>query len=284
MGNTPDSGPDPADDLARVLGAVAEKLDRYRQTSVDETIAAHDDMYQAERREHYFACGSDAIAIIARAMIQAGVVGFERVLDLPCGSGRVMRHLAAFLPEAALVASDLDPRHVDFCARQFGADPLLSRDDLADVSLEPVDLIWCGSLLTHLPERLFQSALYRMLDWLAPGGIGIFTLHGRWPHRRQEITRYKYMSDEAFAPVTSGLADVGFGYAPYPDLDPQGFLKTYGISISMPSWVLRQIEAREDVRLLHFAERGWDNHQDVLALVKVPMAARPWMYEEQLRP
>ena len=265
-----------AEALGMVLPSVTERLSRYRESDVDETISPHDNMFEADRREHYFAAGRDAVAVIALAMLKIGTDRFDNVLDLPCGSGRVMRHLARFLPEASMVASDIDPAHVDFCARQFGADPLLSRHDLRQVEPErPIDLLWCGSLLTHFPADRFTAALHQMVGWLAPGGVGVFTLHGRWSLRRQSDTPHRYLDDESFVPIAEGVARDGFGYAEYPN-------HRGGLSVSLPPWVMRTIDVIDDVRLLDYTERGWDNHQDVLTVWKIPIAARPWMFEDRL--
>jgi SAM-dependent methyltransferase len=263
-----------------LLPSVGERLRRYEEGGVDETISPHDNLFQPDWREQYFAAGRSAVAIIALAMIKAGIDGFANVLDLPCGSGRVMRHLVRFLPEAKVVASDIDPDHVEFCARHFGAEPLLSREDLRQVALDrPVDLLWCGSLLTHFPANRFQEALPHMVGWVAAGGIAVFTLHGRWSIRRQaEPPPYKYMDDETFSSIAEGVSRDGFGYADYPDhRGGEG----WGVSVSLPHWVMRTIEPMEDVRLLDYMERGWVNHQDVLILRKVPIAGRPGFIEDR---
>jgi SAM-dependent methyltransferase len=265
-----------------LLPSIGERIRRYQERGVDETISPHDNMFQADRREHYFAVGRGAVTIIAQAMIKAGVEGFGNVLDLPCGSGRVLRHLVRFLPEASIVASDIDSDQVEFCARQFGAEPLLSRQDLTQVALDrPIDLLWCGSLLTHLSADRFKEAQCHMVGWLAPGGIAIFTLHGRWSIRRQAETPHKYIDDETFVPIAEGVSSDGFGYADYPDRRAQVGHGSWGLSMSLPRWVTRTIETMENVRLLDYMERGWDNHQDVLILRKIPIAARPWIFEDR---
>ena len=74
----------------------------------------------------------------------------SEILDLPCGHGRVMRWLRATFPKASLTACDIDGDGVSFCAETFGARPALSSTDPEDLVLGTFDLIWCGSLLTHL--------------------------------------------------------------------------------------------------------------------------------------
>jgi SAM-dependent methyltransferase len=266
-----------------LLPSIGKRLRRCQDCGVDETIASRDGMFQSHRREHYFAVGRGAVAIVALAMLKAGVEEFGTVLDLPCGAGRVLRHLVRFLPDSSFIASDIERDYVEFCARQFGAEPLLSQEDLRDVDPDrPIDLLWCGSLLTHVSADRFDDALRHMIGWLSPGGIAIFTLHGRWSARRQAETPYKYLDDGAFAPIFEGLTRDGFGYADYPNRPHRFGERGYGISISLPHWVTRKVEAIEDVRLLDYTERGWDNHQDVLIVRKVPIGARPWIFEDRL--
>ena len=262
------------DDLPRVLRSILVRLERYREGGVDENISPHDNMFKPNHRDHYFRVGRDAVAIVALAMVKAGVTSFASVVDLPCGSGRVLRHLARFLPEAFVIASDIDAGHVEFCARQFGASPVLSSERFGDVQFgRPVDLFWCGSLLTHLPEDRFRDLLHHVVRWLAPGGIAILTLHGRWSMHRQTATANKYVLDEVFAPIARSVERDGFGYADYSLPAERGGQRTYGLSVSLPSWVMHAVEPLPEIRVLDFVERGWDDHQDVLIVRKIPIDA-----------
>lgn len=270
-------------DFPDVLAQLMQRWRAYDAHPVDDTIAPHDDMYQAQRRPHYFAVGRSAVVLIATTLLKARSMTVGSVLDCPCGSGRVLRHLVRFLPEATFTACDLFPPHVDFCQKQFGATPILSMEDLREITMNrSFDLVWCGSLLTHLPAAAVQDGLRAITDWLAPGGLALITLHGRWPLVRQATTSYKYMGDEVFTPITEGVAHGGFGYADYPNLYQRVGQAHFGISVSLPSWVLRTIEAWPEVRLLDYIERGWDNHQDVLVLRKTAISAKPWIFEESL--
>jgi len=260
------------DDLSHVLQSVLARLQRYREGGVDENISPHDNMFMPNQRDHYFRVGRDAVAIVATAMIKAGITSFGSVVDLPCGSGRVLRHLVRFLPEAFVIASDIDAENVEFCARQFGASPVLSRERFGEVQFaRPVDLFWCGSLLTHLSEDRFKDLLHHAVRWLAPGGIAILTLHGRWSMHCQTATAYKYVGDEVFAPIARSVEREGFGYADYSLPDERAGQRSYGLSVSLPSWVMRAVEPLREIRVLDFVERGWDDHQDVLIVRKIPI-------------
>jgi SAM-dependent methyltransferase len=150
-------------------------------SGVDETISPRDNMFQAHRRDHYFAVGRGAVAIIALAMIKAGIDKFANVLDLPCGSGRVLRHLVRFLPEASVVASDKIPRTPPIlCASVYatgawdrsGRHVLELRSEVRDHALQvaPVER------LIAAPNDLHILLRHRLLPH--PGGFyGLSPLH-----------------------------------------------------------------------------------------------------------
>src|SRR5204863_8296827 len=71
----------------------------------------------------YFATSQWALQPIRLALLAARRDRVGRILDLPCGYGRVMRAIRAEFPEAHITACDIDPHAVDFCAETFGATP-----------------------------------------------------------------------------------------------------------------------------------------------------------------
>jgi SAM-dependent methyltransferase len=231
---------------------------------VDETVAPGDGMFEwhAPRRqawEHYFACGRSALRAVRLALAAAGKADVRRVLDLPCGHGRVLRVLKAAFPHAELHACDLDRGGVEFCARQFGATGIDSVPDPAKVSLPGnYDVIWVGSLLTHLDARRWPGFLDLFRSALAPDGVCVFTAHGR---RAAELIRTGRAGYGLKDPVRllGPYHECGFAYVAYPGED-------YGISLSSPAWVTGQLAAvPAGARLLVYLERGWADHQDVVA-------------------
>src|ERR1051325_2423248 len=92
------------------LAALHARHQAYLAATISERIAPCDDMFVRgvpEALGHYLALGRSAIEILLGAMLATGRDGFATVLDLPCGGGRVTRHLRAFLPESTIFASDL---------------------------------------------------------------------------------------------------------------------------------------------------------------------------------
>ncbi|HYP02594.1 MAG TPA: methyltransferase domain-containing protein, partial [Pyrinomonadaceae bacterium] len=128
---------------------------------VESRISPRDTMYAGDGA-HYFKVGLSAMRALEEAIGRAKLSQVERVLDLPCGHGRVLRFLVERFPQAAFTACDLDRDGVDFCAHTFGATPVYSDADLDALSFDTrFDLIWCGSLVTHLNEGATR-ALFRL--------------------------------------------------------------------------------------------------------------------------
>jgi SAM-dependent methyltransferase len=149
--------------------------DAYLARGVVRTLNARDPEWGGDepwREPHYYAVGEDALRIVIEALAMSGRELPRRVLDFSCGSGRVTRHLRAFLPDADIWASNVDPVHVRFCAEHFGTHAHQSSTDLSTVRLDAeFDLIFCGSLLTHLPEAQSRAALSLIARALGPEGI-----------------------------------------------------------------------------------------------------------------
>lgn len=217
---------------------------------------------------HYFGVGADALRIIVTALIDGLREPPRTILDFPCGSGRVTRHLRAFFTEADIFACDLYQGHIDFCTKEFGAKGIVSKENFDEIDFEPqFDLIFCGSLLTHLPEDLFRSALRLISRSLSDRGIAVVTLHGRHAEFFQRC-KSKYLSDELFAVAESTIAESGFGYVDYGHPLRSTFNRQarYGISLARPHWSLKLIETDYRIRVLGYAERAWDDHHDVLVI------------------
>jgi SAM-dependent methyltransferase len=230
---------------------------------VDSTISFRDGMYRADAG-HYFGVGLSAIRCIDEALARAGAAAPRKVLDLPCGHGRVLRFLAARFPEARITGCDLDRDGVDFCARTFGIRGVYSVPALDQLELDDrFDLIWCGSLATHLEAPAVQAMFRFFARHLAPGGIVAFTTHGDYAVGRMPGGTEQYgISKAKLDAIVAAYGATGFGYADYADTSE------YGISATSPAWVRRQVAEVEGMDEVYFAPRGWDEHQDVFAFQK----------------
>ncbi len=129
------------------------------------------------------------------------------------------------------------------------------------------DLIWCGSLLTHLPEEKFRDALRLFSRSLAPGGIAVVTTHGRYS---PWFGRENYLPGPRFVVAERSFYRRGFGYIDYSE-EPGPGTGNYGITLSAPSYVVDALEEDLSIRIVSFTERGWNDHQDVVVFTKKPI-------------
>lgn len=241
------------------------------------TISPDEDMF-AGSEEHYFGVGRSALECIDVSLRAAGrvVSDVKRVLDLPCGHGRVTRYLRLAFPEAGITACDLLRDGVDFCASTFGAVPIYSADEPNEIPLErdAFDLIWVGSLFTHFDSGLWSDFLKVFRSWLRPGGVLVFTTQGRKAYRNVVNGSSIYgLLPWRRTTILYNYERRGFGFERYQSAvstKSSGGAKQslYGMSLSSPDWVIAQIAKLDGLRVVHFSERAWDNHQDCFACVR----------------
>jgi SAM-dependent methyltransferase len=256
-----------------VIESLARRYAAYRASQISLDISPADDMYDPDSphaANHYLTAGRSAIDVIVAAMVSAKKSRVETILDLPCGGGRVTRHLRAFFPDAQIWAADLATAKQEFVIKTFDCHRPEPNNDFRTSSPRTYDLIFVGSLLTHFDEMRFRRSLDWFGDALAPGGVAIITLHGRYCDFFQR-ERYRMIPPEQWETISEQYKRTGFGYEPYHDESGYHGVLSYGISWSRPSFVLAHMEQREDLRIIGYHERAWNAHQDAIALWKRPL-------------
>lgn len=213
---------------------------------------------------HYLSCGGSALNTIAAVLQLAGRDAPQRILDFGAGAGRVTRWLRAAFPQADIEACDIRERDVSFCREHFGVTAWPSCIEIDKLTAPATyDLIWVGSVLTHLSAEKTMRIVRRWLSWTNPGGLVVATMHGRTAISFAEIGRVTYIGPDRWRQVVEDYRATGYGYADY--VDQPG----YGVSLTSMAWTTRLVESWPDVRLVAIGERAWDEHQDVLALQKL---------------
>jgi SAM-dependent methyltransferase len=239
-----------------------KQLFNERPAGVETEIDPSDVMqYDGLDRKIYFGHGQNALRHVRLALLAAMKTDVRSILDLPCGHGRVLRMLHAAFPEAKLTACDIDRDGVDFCARKFGATPVYSVPDPADIELDgPFDLIYCGSLLTHVDESGWDGFLGLFERVLADDGVLVFTTGGRNFAEQIGAGRRDFgLGPELAQQMVADYERTGFGYRDWPQVTG------YGMAMASPSWTCRKLERFPSLRLLTVTEQ---RPQDVTACLK----------------
>lgn len=237
--------------------------DRKLLELVETRISPNDGMYIGNG-SHYYRVGLSAVDSIEQALIAANMKTVRNVLDLPCGHGRVLRFLVHRFPEANFVACDLDRDGVDFCAQVLGAEAKYSEPDLSRLTLgREFDLIWCGSLITHLDDKKILALLEFFSRHLELGGLLIFTAPGERVMELMTSGQFDYGINRKKIPIiANSYRETGFGYTDYP------YKPEYGISLTSSEWIRAQVKNLGNLKEVYCQPHGWDNHQDVYGFVK----------------
>ena len=225
----------------------------------------HADAMYLGKPAHYLSVGLSATRAIKEA-IEKYDKDFvpKNILDLPCGYGRVLRFLRVMFPDSVVTAAEINTRYIDFCTRHFSAVPLVSKENLSELEVpHKYDLIWCGSLCTHLDLDKTSQLISFFHDHLADNGICIFTTHGEFSIERLKEGKARYnLTDDSKKSIVSQYEASGYGYADYP------YTSGYGISAVSYEKMSEIAQNAGSWNELLFKHRGWDNHQDIYAYSK----------------
>jgi len=216
---------------------------------------------------YYFQAGEIAVRAMRTALELAGTVP-RRILDLPCGYGRVLRRLKVEFPDSELVGCELREDAVQFCRETFDVPCAVSSRDPATLNLGTFDLVWSGSLLTHVPQGTWVEFLRMFERSLNPGGVLVFTTFGRAAAEGRVRANDKPFSFTDTEAVMAEYDQYGFAFR---DTMVPGH---WGDTLVKPSWVCDRI-AETSLRMLMFYESGWGLDggkwsQDIIACVRSP--------------
>jgi ubiquinone/menaquinone biosynthesis C-methylase UbiE len=237
-------------------------------------IHPDDDMFTGSL-EHYESVGRQLASHVATA---AGLLNTAkpRILELPCGYGRVTRHLVSMFPESEIVASDIMVPATDFVTKEFGVKAYTAQHpvhELAGIDSDTFDIAVMGSLITHLSASNSQTLLNNFFRVVRPGGIAVITTHGIRSRQIVDQTDAYGVGEAARLHLIQQYDDQQFGFVNYlPDhsfeaktVDYIG--ESYGISLIPDRWMTGICQANK-MAVLNTIIGGWDEHQDVYLLQK----------------
>jgi SAM-dependent methyltransferase len=222
--------------------------------------------------------GFEAAAELAAALGLAGgrsPADCSSVLDLGCGSARVLPHMAALAPEAACAGCDIDAAAISWAAqhhpgidwRRSGFQPPLPFAD------GQFDLIYSISVFSHLDARLQDAWLSELARVLAPDGVALLSVHGghAFEQFRTGAVATGWCPRSAFS--RAELAPGEFVFVPYrrsvwnagelPGVDGDYGLAFHGGDYLRSHWGAW-------FEIAGVAERGMTAWQDIVVCLKPP--------------
>lgn len=231
------------------------------RTELRSEIDSNDGMFSSSNQEYYFRCGLEAIQLIRIACRFSGIRtdNIHSILDFACGYGRVTRALLAAYPQAHVLAIDIDNKALAAVARLFDIETLCCNRTLDNLELqESFDLIWVGSLFTHIRQEFAEKVLRTLRGHLNGNGLLVFTTHGNFVRDRIEKEERDYnLTPESLKTLMESEKHT-YAFTSYSN-NPN-----YGISIT-PPMVMMGCLKKVGLEPKMFLERGWVKHQDVYA-------------------
>jgi trans-aconitate methyltransferase len=213
--------------------------------------------------DHYFSCGESALRILVDAVSRAGIPTPAQILDFGAGAGRVTRWLKSAFPASSIACCDTHTEQVQFLRTQFGVGAWTVGSDINTLTIPGTyDLIWVGSVITHLSEAATRGLIEKLLSACNVGGLLVLSFHGPFAieRQRQATPDARYIHDDGWEEIERGYSATGYGYADY---ERQ---KGYGVSVCTPAWMTNFVNTMPGSRLVLMASRAWDGHHDVVAI------------------
>ena len=107
-----------------------------------------------------------------------GFANLNSVMDFASGYGRLTRLLEQRLKPEQIWVSDIYADAMAWQAKAFGVNTVVSAPDPDAVTHAGThDIVFVGSLFSHLPSGLFERWLERLHRMVAPGGVLAFSVH-----------------------------------------------------------------------------------------------------------
>jgi SAM-dependent methyltransferase len=242
---------DPRDEMYRFI---AEHWDwPYHATLMaDRAYALHGYLGSGDRHIREL---EDVLAEAGRSLPQV-----SSLLEFACGHGRMTRFLVHRLDRSRITVSDINPSAVAFTCDTFGVQGFCSVEDPRDLRHNGrYEVIFVGSLFTHLSHAYWGAWLERLYSLLSDKGLLIFSTHGL-----RVLRDGIYRGEGKFQVETA--AD-GFFFIQANETDGRLPTRYYGTSFVTESYVKGFVQANAlgKLKSVHPAKL---NFQDIYVLEK----------------
>jgi SAM-dependent methyltransferase len=226
-------------------------------------------------RREYVEGGAQAANELADALMVAGrrPVDLESVLDLGCGAGRVLPHMAALAPQSRCAGCDVDAAAIDWArAHRPGIEwSLTSFEPPLPYASESFALAYSISVFSHLGRGLQERWLDEVRRVLRPGGVALISIHGR--HAFEEFRSGRVTTSWCSADVFSRepLRPRDFVFAPYVRSmwtvgELPGVGRDYGLAFAGSEHV--RSTWSQALEVVDVRERAMTSWQDIVILRK----------------
>jgi len=234
------------------------------QLNFSKALSEDDWMYKGKSSHGYFLRGYEALSLCHLVMKRSGV-RVRDILDFGCGHGCVARMLKAQYPHTTVHGQDVPEAWLLWCEENLGIRTIRSPERISDVAMpaSAYDMIWVGSVFTHIPEDSFDHLLSELLKALKSPGLLVFTTAGAKVRRIFQPGKEKLLSFEGAQEALRQYDEVGYGFTPYVG----GTYPDWGRALVSLDVVHDKIR-HANARLISFQEGGWGDRQDVYAVVK----------------
>lgn len=232
---------------------------------------AKNDWMAGSSPEWYFNRGYDAFSTIIRECQRARIKQPKRLLDFGCGHGCIARLLKAHFSEAIIVGQDVNPEWLAWCEEKLAIETVLSEDRIIDVKLPQnnYDIIWAGSVFSHIPEYAAIHLLSEMLNALTEDGILVFSTAGQIMRNGYEAGKIRFLDDSDIVRMNEEFDEGKYAFSVY----NTGNYKEWGHSLFSYRWLFKQSQ-KQGWHIAGFSEGGWGMVQDIYAMRKNITKAR----------
>ena len=192
------------------------------------------------------------------AIVDRDIYSFERVLDFGCGPGRVILNFKDVPASCQIYGTDIDSELIRWCKEYLphfrwsinGYQPPLPFAD------NTFDLIYAISVFTHLNEKFQHSWLRELRRVAKPGATIILTVHGEYCINMLPSSYQSQIHSYGFMFVTDATGRLKIDKLP----------DFYQTAYHTQEYIHREWSTYFDV--IHYLERGINNHQDAVILRK----------------